>query len=166
MGMKLSLVRWSMSILLALVVTAPGAPATEAKPELPPEPAAGILRGELVSGPRAERAPGVLFLRGDDGNVLRVSIARAEVVYEAPAPGRAEHRMPARLALVPGAEVVVTALLDAASGDWNASRVEILAPRPGQARKNPRPQPPADEDEDGEDDDDPLLSAQANRRTI
>lgn len=162
MGMRQSVVRWFMSVALALLVTAPGAPASEAKPELRSQPVAeGAFHGELVAGPRAERAPGVLWVRGDDGNVLRVVAARAAVVYEASAPKDAEHRMPALHALVPGAEVEVTALLDAQSGEWNASRVEILTHHAVKPHKDASAQ---DEDDDGVDD--PLQSAQANRRTI
>ncbi len=38
-----------------------------------------------------------------------------------------ERRQPAGKALVPGTEVRVTALVDANSGEWTASRVEVIA---------------------------------------
>ena len=68
----------------------------------------------------------MLFLRGQDGNVRRVVVARAAVVYEAGVPS-GDRLQSARRALMPGAEVRVTALVDAKSGEWTASRVEVIA---------------------------------------
>jgi hypothetical protein len=87
---------------------------------------AGTFRGEVVKPPQGERLTGLLYLMGRDGNVRRVIVARAAVVYAATVP-TGDRLQPARRALVPGAEVRVTALVDAKSGEWTASRVEVIA---------------------------------------
>ncbi len=84
----------------------------------------------MVSPPRGE-AHGLLYLMGRDGNVRRVVVARAAIVYDATVPRGARQR-PARRALVPGTEVRVTALVDASSGEWTASRVEVIANHAGE----------------------------------
>lgn len=76
--------------------------------------------------PRGERSIGLLYLMGRDGNVRRVVVGRAAVVYD-PAVPSGDRVQSARRALVPGAEVRVTALVDAKSGEWTASRVEVIA---------------------------------------
>jgi hypothetical protein len=86
----------------------------------------GTFRGEVVRPPQGERSVGLLYLLGRDGNVRRVMVARAAVVYAATVP-TGDRLQPARRALVPGAEVRVTALVDAKSGEWTASRVEVIA---------------------------------------
>ncbi len=90
----------------------------------------GTFRGEVVLPPRGERSPGLLYLKGRDGNVRRVIVARAAIVYDAAVPS-SNRRQPAGRALVPGTEVRVTALVDAASGEWTASRVEVIANHAG-----------------------------------
>lgn len=91
----------------------------------------GTFRGEVVLAPRGERSPGLLYLMGRDGNVRRVVVARAAIVYDAAVP-IADRRQPAGRALVPGTEVRVTALVDANSGEWTASRVEVIANHAGE----------------------------------
>ncbi len=90
----------------------------------------GTFRGEVVSPPRGEWSSGLIYLMGRDGNVRRVVVARAAIVYDAAVPS--EHRQPAGRALIPGTEVRVTALVDAASGEWTASRVEVIANHAGE----------------------------------
>jgi hypothetical protein len=91
----------------------------------------GTFRGEVVSAPRGEWSSGLLYLMGRDGNVRRVVVARAAIVYDAAVPS-GERRQPAGKALVPGTEVRVTALVDANSGEWTASRVEVIAHHAGE----------------------------------
>ncbi len=69
---------------------------------------------------------GLLYLMGRDGNVRRVILARAAVVYDARVPS-GDRLQSARKSLVPGTEVRVTALVDAKSGEWTASRIEVIA---------------------------------------
>jgi hypothetical protein len=86
----------------------------------------GTFRGEVVKPPQGESSGAQLYLMGPDGNVRRVIVARAAVVYAESVPTEARLK-PARRALTPGAEVRVTALVDAKSGEWTASRVEVIA---------------------------------------
>jgi hypothetical protein len=88
--------------------------------------AQGTFRGELVSAPRGERSAGLLYLLGRDGNVRRVVVTRAVVEYDS-AVSSEDRSQPARRALVPGTEVRVVALVDSESGEWTASRVEVIA---------------------------------------
>jgi hypothetical protein len=90
--------------------------------------AAGTFLGEIVSPPRGETSAGLVYLMGRDGYVRRVIVARAAVVYDTSVPSGDRTQSP-RKALVPGAEVRVTALVDAKSGEWTASRVEVIAHR-------------------------------------
>jgi hypothetical protein len=85
----------------------------------------GTFRGEVIQPPRAERSSGMLYLKGRDGNVLRVVMERAEVVYDA-AVGAGKRQQPARKALIPGTEIRVTAMVDDATGEWTASRVDVI----------------------------------------
>src|SRR6266702_6456778 len=88
--------------------------------------AQGTFRGEVVRPPRGERSAGLLYLMGRDCNVRRVILARAAVVYDSGVPS--EDRMQsARKSLVPGTEVRVTALVDSKSGEWTASRIEVIS---------------------------------------
>lgn len=91
----------------------------------------GTFRGEVVSPPRGEWSAGLLYLMGRDGNVRRVVVARAAIVYDSEVPS-GDRRQPAGKALVPGTEVRVTALVDSASGEWTASRVEVIANHAGE----------------------------------
>jgi hypothetical protein len=90
----------------------------------------GTFRGEVVRPPRGEWSAGLVYLRGRDGNVRRVVVAKAAIVYDAAVPV-GDRRQPAGRALVPGTEVRVTALVDASSGEWTASRVEVIANHAG-----------------------------------
>jgi hypothetical protein len=87
---------------------------------------AGTFRGEIVRAPQGEPSVGLLYLMGQDGNVRRVVVKTAAIVYDTTVP-TAERVHPARKSLIPGAEVRVTALVDAKSGEWTASRVEVIA---------------------------------------
>jgi len=86
----------------------------------------GTFLGEVVKAPQGERSVGLLYLMGRDGNVRRVIVTRAAVVYAETVP-TGDRVKPARRALIPGAEVRVTALVDAKSGEWTASKVEVIA---------------------------------------
>ena len=86
----------------------------------------GIFVGEVMRAPRGEQASGLLYLRGRDGNVRRVVVTRAAIEYDSTV-AAGDRRMPARHALMPGTEVRVTALMDLESGEWTASRVEVIA---------------------------------------
>ena len=86
----------------------------------------GTFRGEVVHAPKGERSSGLLYLKGRDGNVRRVVVEHANIDYDA-AVAAGDRLQPARRALVPGTEVRVTALVDAESGEWTASRVEVIA---------------------------------------
>jgi hypothetical protein len=87
----------------------------------------GTFRGDLVRAPQGQQVAEAIYLKGHDGNVRCVIVAKATIEYDA---GAAPGSQPARLALVPGTEVRVTAQMDAQSGEWTASRVEII---PGHA---------------------------------
>lgn len=87
----------------------------------------GTFRGEVVHAPKGEQvSAGLLYLLGRDGNVRRVVVARARVVYDASVAPK-DRAQAARKMLIPGTEVRVTALLDAHSGEWTASRVVVIA---------------------------------------
>jgi hypothetical protein len=88
----------------------------------------GSFRGDLVQAPQGKKSAGTIYVQGHDGNVRSVMVNHATIGYdEAYAESR---RGSAMLALVPGTEVRVTAQMDAQSGEWTASRVEII---PGHA---------------------------------
>jgi hypothetical protein len=110
-------------LVIAFVVLGSGLLTSEARAALP-----GTFRGEVVKPPQGERSFGLLYLMGRDGNVRRVIVTRAAVVYAETVP-TGDRVKPARRALIPGAEVRVTALVDAKSGEWTASRVEVIAHR-------------------------------------
>jgi hypothetical protein len=90
----------------------------------------GSFRGEVVRTPRGE-SPELLYVMGRDNNVRRVVLAHAAIVDDATARGGVGGQG-ARKSLVPGTEVRVTALVDAESGDWTASRVEVIANHAGE----------------------------------
>jgi hypothetical protein len=89
----------------------------------------GTFRGDLVRVSQGKQAAEAIYLQGRDGNVRCILVARAAIVYDEAA-ASADQKQAARLALVPGTEVRVTAQMDAQSGEWTASRVEII---PGHA---------------------------------
>jgi hypothetical protein len=86
----------------------------------------GTFRGEVVRPPRNERSAGLIYLMGADGYVRRVVVTRAAIAYDAGVPA-GDRKQSAKKMLVPGTEVRVTALLDSESGEWTASRVEVIA---------------------------------------
>jgi len=107
--------------VIAFVVLGSGLLTSEARAALP-----GTFRGEVVKPPQGERSFGLIYLMSLDGNVRRVIVTRAVVIYAESVP-IGDRVKPARRALIPGAEVRVTALVDAKSGEWTASRVEVIA---------------------------------------
>jgi hypothetical protein len=83
------------------------------------------LCGDVLKTPHAERMRDVVYVQGQTGNVWRVELAHAEFVFDAAVEGK-DRAKPARKAMVPGANIRVTAIVDAATGEWTASRVEIV----------------------------------------
>jgi len=83
---------------------------------------AGTFRGVVVLGPDHE--PGWIMVAGANGQVRRVSISSAQVVYADSVPARDRQKKP-ELAIVHGAEVRVTADQDG-HGEWRAHKIEIL----------------------------------------
>jgi hypothetical protein len=82
----------------------------------------GTFRGVVIHGP--EITPGWMFLKSANGQVRRVAISRAHVVYSETVPAKERQRMPA-LSIASGAEVRVTAEQDK-DGEWRATKIEIL----------------------------------------
>lgn len=82
----------------------------------------GTFRGVVIHGP--DITPGWMYLKSTTGQVRRVSISRAEVVYSETVPAGDRQKMPA-LSLASGAEVRVTAQQDK-NGEWRATKIEIL----------------------------------------
>jgi hypothetical protein len=89
----------------------------------------GTLHGELLSAPQGKQAETIINLAGRDGNVLSIVVTHAIVEYDASA---ADQTKPAGSALVPGAEVAVTAMLDPQSGEWTASRIQVIPNHAGE----------------------------------
>src|SRR5208282_907022 len=85
----------------------------------------GTFRGELVRAPQGKPSELTLYLKGHDGNVREVLLTHAVVEYD-DAVAAADRVEPAARALVPGTEVRVTALMDAESGEWTASQVDVI----------------------------------------
>ncbi len=85
-------------------------------------PSPGIFRGVVIMGPDHE--PGWIMVMGANGQMRRVGITRAQVVYDASIPVNSRQKKP-ELSIVHGAEVRVTAQQDG-SGEWHATKVEIL----------------------------------------
>lgn len=82
----------------------------------------GTFRGVVVHGP--EIMPGWMFLKSANGQVRKVAISRAQVVYSESVPAKERQKTPA-LSIATGAEVRVTAQQEA-DGEWRAIRIEIL----------------------------------------
>jgi hypothetical protein len=82
----------------------------------------GIFRGVVIHGP--EIMPGWMFLKSTNGQVRKVGISRAEVVYSASVPAK-DRQKAAAMSIATGAEVRVTAQQDE-DGEWRATRIEIL----------------------------------------
>ncbi len=84
----------------------------------------GTFCGDLVEAPQGIASAEMIYVQGHDGNVRSVVVTHAAFRYdEADA---SANRRPAIIVLVPGTEVQVTAEMDAQSGEWIASRVEII----------------------------------------
>lgn len=83
----------------------------------------GTFRGVVIHGP--DMTPGWMYMRGANGQVRRVGIGRARVVYSDAVPAGERQKMPA-LSIGSGAEVRVTAQQDK-NGEWRATRIEILS---------------------------------------
>ena len=92
----------------------------------------GSFRGTIVESPHAEK--GWIYVQGRNGSARRVEIARAKIVYDEDVPA-AERRPNPEEALLPGAEVRVTAE-QGGDGEWHADRVEILKPVAGTERSS------------------------------
>jgi hypothetical protein len=91
----------------------------------------GTFRGEVVRPPHGERSAGLLYLMGRDGNVRRVVVARAAIVYDASVPSR-ERRKPAGRALTPGTEVIANhagEFEDDYGDDSSGTPDQVTAPR-------------------------------------
>jgi hypothetical protein len=69
--------------------------------------------------------PGWMYMKSANGQVRRVGISRARVVYSDAVPAGERQKMPA-LSIGSGAEVRVTAQQDQ-NGEWRATRIEILS---------------------------------------
>jgi hypothetical protein len=82
----------------------------------------GTFRGVVIHGP--EITPGWMFLKSPNGQVRRVGISRAEVVYTEGVPAKERQKQPAS-SIATGADVRVTAEQDK-NGEWRAIRIEIL----------------------------------------
>ncbi len=82
----------------------------------------GIFRGVVLLGP--DHDSGWIMVKGANGQVRRVAIASATVVYADTIPV-SDRRKPPAQSIVHGAEVRVTAEQDD-HGEWRASRIEIL----------------------------------------
>ena len=83
---------------------------------------AGSFRGVIVRGP--DDNPGWIWVKGANGQLRKVGIAKATVVYDTAVPRGDRERQP-ELSMKSGAEVRVTADQDG-DGEWRASKVEIL----------------------------------------
>jgi hypothetical protein len=89
----------------------------------------GSFRGDLIEVPQGNQSSEMIYVQGPDGKVRSVVVTHATVRYDA-AYAAANPSQSSIIVLVPGTEVQVTAQMDAQSGEWTASRVEII---PGHA---------------------------------
>jgi hypothetical protein len=85
----------------------------------------GTFDGKLVSSPQGKQTGLEIYLKGPDGNVRPIMLTHAYVEYN-DVSAVAEQRPLASEALVPGADVRVTALFDAQTEEWTASSVEVI----------------------------------------
>ncbi len=83
----------------------------------------GIFRGVVIHGP--DMTPGWMYLKSANGQVRRVSISRAKVVYTESVPEKERHKVPEE-SIVTGADVRVTAEQDE-KGEWRATKIEIIS---------------------------------------
>jgi hypothetical protein len=83
----------------------------------------GTFRGVVIHGP--DITPGWIYLKGANGQVRRVGIGKAQVVYADGFPAAQRHKVPSE-SIANGAEVRVTAQQDK-DGEWLATKIEILS---------------------------------------
>ena len=83
----------------------------------------GIFRGVVIHGP--DMTPGWMYLKSANGQVRRVGISRAKVVYTESVPEKERRKMPEE-SIVTGADVRVTAEQDE-KGEWRATEIEIIS---------------------------------------
>lgn len=87
----------------------------------------GSFRGKIVENASSSPADkNWIYVQGRNGMVRRVEISHAHIEYDEDVPASDRSRT-ARQALVPGAEVRVTAE-QGSDGEWKASEIEILEP--------------------------------------
>jgi len=91
----------------------------------------GIFRGTVVQGPEAS-GNGWIYLLGRNGKARRVNVSQSQVTYGESVVKR-DRREPASQAVVPGAELRVTAEQDE-QGNWRAVHVEVLKTSTGRDR--------------------------------
>jgi hypothetical protein len=84
----------------------------------------GTFRGVVTDPPSGDSSAKVLYVKARNGMVRKVDISSAVVVYEASVPESSREKKPAQ-ALKSGVDVRVTAE-QGDSGDWKATRVEIV----------------------------------------
>ena len=82
----------------------------------------GSFRGVIVRGP--EDSPGWIWVKSANGQLRKVGIDGASVVYDDAVPRTDRERQP-EMSMKSGAEVRVTANQDG-EGEWRASKIEIL----------------------------------------
>jgi hypothetical protein len=85
----------------------------------------GIFQGKVIDPPVDERVPpGWIFVQGRNHLLRRVEVAHAVIVFSQQVPPNQRRKCGVEC-LEPGQEIRVTADQDA-SGEWRATRVEIL----------------------------------------
>ncbi len=82
----------------------------------------GTFRGIVITGPDHE--PGWIMVKGANGQMRRVGISKAQVVYAESVPTKDRQQKP-ESSIVHGAEIRVTADQDD-NGEWKAQKIEIL----------------------------------------
>jgi hypothetical protein len=93
----------------------------------------GTFRGVVIHGP--EITPGWMYLKSANGQMRRVGIDSAHVVYSNGVPAKERQKQPA-MSIASGAEVRVTARQDE-NGEWHATKVEILSLHGGASTVEP-----------------------------
>ncbi len=83
----------------------------------------GTFRGVVIHGP--DITPGWIYLKSANGQVRRVGIEKAQVVYSDGVPTSERHKVPSE-SVATGAEVRVTAQ-QGRDGEWVATKIEILS---------------------------------------
>ena len=86
----------------------------------------GSFHGVVVEGPESLRHDGWIFVKGKNGSLRRVEVARASIHYDDTYPEEKRQKAP-RFALKPGIEVRITAT-QGKDGEWHATQVEIMEP--------------------------------------